>query len=149
VIENNHFAEFTDSDKMWRGAPLVDRALAYGLHSAERIDGNDVRAVRATAESAIAGCRAGTGPCLIEAMTYRMHGHYEGDPAAYQDDDHFAIWQARDPLASALGTLQEAGRGGEGQEAIDAAEHEMDRAKEQGLAAPYPDADTLLVDVYA
>ena len=47
AIENNQFSEFTRSDEIWRGAPLVERALAYGLVGAERVDGNDVVAVRA------------------------------------------------------------------------------------------------------
>jgi TPP-dependent pyruvate/acetoin dehydrogenase alpha subunit len=149
VIENNRYAEFTDSEAAWRGAPLVERVLAYGLADAEQIDGNDVRVVRAAAESAVARCRAGSGPRLIEALTYRIHGHYEGDPAAYRDAEEVARWQARDPLDSARRALEEAGRGAQAQQAISAAAAEMDRAVENGLAAPYPDVNALLLDVYA
>jgi TPP-dependent pyruvate/acetoin dehydrogenase alpha subunit len=145
VIENNRFAEFTDSDAMWRGAPLVERAQAYGVASAERIDGNDVTAVRAAASAATAACRAGDGPVLIEAMTYRIHGHYEGDAVAYRDPDEFAAAQERDPIARAVAALD----GEDAQAVLDAAAAEMDAAVESGLAAPYPDPATVLEDVYA
>lgn len=149
VIENNHFAEFTDSDAMWRGAPLVERALAYGIPSAERIDGNDVGAVRAAAQVAADRCRAGEGPVLIEAMTYRIHGHYEGDAVAYRDPDEFAAAQERDPIARTVADLEDAGAGDEARAALDAAAAEMDAAVQTGLDAPYPDPATVLEDVHA
>jgi TPP-dependent pyruvate/acetoin dehydrogenase alpha subunit len=149
VIENNHFSEFTYSDGMWRGSPLLDRALGYGMDSAVRIDGNDVVAVREAAESAIASCRAGGGPVLIEALTYRIHGHYEGDAVPYRDADEFAKWQALDPLQRTLADLTEAGQRDDAQRRLDDAGTEMDRAVELGLASPYPDASTVLEDVYA
>jgi TPP-dependent pyruvate/acetoin dehydrogenase alpha subunit len=149
AIENNRFAEFTDTEATWRGAPLVERALTYGLAAAERIDGNNVEEVRASAEAAVAACREGGGPRLIEAMTYRIHGHYEGDAIAYRDEAAFESWRARDPIELARRRLEEAGRGDEVQRVIDDAAHEMDRAVEQGLAAPYPDPSSVLEDVHA
>jgi TPP-dependent pyruvate/acetoin dehydrogenase alpha subunit len=149
VIENNRYAEFTDSEAMWWGAPVVERALAYGLQGAEQVDGNDVHLVRAAAERAIAACRAGSGPCLIEALTYRHHGHYEGDPARYREESELERWRQRDPLLIATRALQEAGRGPEAEEAIVAAESEMERTVQEALAAPYPSTDVVLTDVYA
>jgi len=149
LIENNGFAEFTDTEAMWRGAPLVERARAYGVPHAERIDGNDVGAVRAAAEAAVAACRAGEGPVLIEAMTYRVHGHFEGDAVAYRDPDEFTRWQALDPLARAAALLEDAGRGDAAADAVARAGAEMDAAVAAGLAAPYPDASTVLEDVHA
>jgi TPP-dependent pyruvate/acetoin dehydrogenase alpha subunit len=149
VIENNRFAEFTDSEAMWRGAPLVERAAAYGIGSAERIDGNDVVVVRAAAGAAAAACRAGDGPVLIEAMTYRIHGHYEGDAVAYRDAEEFAAAQERDPLARAVRELEAAERGDEAQAALDDAARDIDAAVAFGLDAPYPDPATVLEDVHA
>ena len=149
VIENNGYAEFTDSRAMWRGAPLVERALAYGLHGAEQIDGNDVSAVRSAAREAVGLCRSGSGPRLIEALTFRIHGHYEGDPADYQDPEEAARWRERDPIALAGRTLAAAGRSADVEAIEAAAAAEMDRAVELGLAAPEPDLATLLTDVYA
>ncbi len=79
AIENNQFSEFTRSDEIWRGASLVQRALDYGVAGAERVDGQDVAAVREATARAVKAARKGKGPSLIEAMTYRVHGHYEGD----------------------------------------------------------------------
>ncbi|MGH2937933.1 MAG: thiamine pyrophosphate-dependent enzyme, partial [Solirubrobacterales bacterium] len=149
AIENNQFSEFTRSDEIWRGAPLVEGARAYGLVGAERVDGNDVAAVRAATARAVAAARAGEGPSLIEAMTYRVHGHYEGDATPYRDDEEFREWLDRDPLELARRALVKEGRGEEAAAAIAAAEEEMDRAVEEGLAAPYPSTDTVLEDVYA
>jgi TPP-dependent pyruvate/acetoin dehydrogenase alpha subunit len=149
VIENNRFAEFTDSDSMWRGAPLVERALGYGMASAARIDGNDVQAVRAASAEAVAACRAGAGPVLLEAMTYRIHGHYEGDAVPYRDEQELATWQERDPIRRARRALEAAGRAGELDGILDGAASEMDEAVELGLAAPYPDPSTVLDHVYA
>ncbi|MCW2994865.1 MAG: hypothetical protein JWQ18_2360 [Conexibacter sp.] len=149
VIENNRFSEFTDSDALWRGAPLIERAKAYGLTSAERIDGNDVIAVRASAAAAAAACRAGEGPVLIEAMTYRIHGHYEGDAVGYRDAEEFAAAQQRDPLLRSAATLEAADRAGDAQAALDDAATEMDAAVAFGLDAPYPDPATVLEDIYA
>jgi TPP-dependent pyruvate/acetoin dehydrogenase alpha subunit len=149
VIENNRYAEFTDSEAMWRGAALTERGLGYGLHASEQVDGNDVQAVRAVAQRAVGACRDGSGPWLIEALTYRHHGHYEGDPARYRDEDELASWQRRDPIVMARRLLEADGRGAEAQAVIAAAESEMDRAVEDGLAAPYPDVDLVLSDVHA
>jgi TPP-dependent pyruvate/acetoin dehydrogenase alpha subunit len=149
VIENNRYAEFTDSEAMWRGAPLVERARGYGLHAAEQVDGNDVQAVRAVTERAVAACRDGGGPWLLEALTYRHHGHYEGDPARYRDEAELRAWQERDPIEIARRVLESEGRAEAALAAIAAAEAEMDRAVEQGLAAPHPDVDVVLTDVYA
>ena len=149
VIENNRYAEFTDSDAMWRGAPLVERALGYGLHAAEQVDGNDVQAVRAVAERAVAACRDGSGPWLVEALTYRYHGHYEGDPARYRDEAELAAWQARDPLTIAQRALEAQGLGEAAGPLIAAAAAEMDEAVAHGLAAPLPDPEAVLADVFA
>ncbi|MDW5596539.1 thiamine pyrophosphate-dependent dehydrogenase E1 component subunit alpha [Conexibacter stalactiti] len=147
VIENNRFAEFTDSEAMWRGAPLLERALGYGLAAAERVDGNDAVAVRGAAAEAVAATRAGGGPRLLEAMTYRHHGHYEGDPAAYRDEAETAAWLERDPLEVARRALRERGEEGALDAARAAAEEEMDAAVAAALAAPPPPLESALEHV--
>jgi len=149
VIENNQFSEFTRSEEIWRGASLVQRALDYGLHGAERVDGNDVEAVRAATARAVDAARAGGGPSLIEALTYRVHGHYEGDATPYRDEEEFREWLDRDPLELVARALREDGLAGEAEAVLAAAEEEMDAAVELGLAAGHPDPATLLEDVYA
>ena len=98
VCENNVYAEFTDSRTMTRIPSVAARARGgYGI-DADTVDGNDVEAVHAAALSAAERCRRGEGPVLIEAETYRWHGHYEGDTQPYKTDEEEADWRARDPL---------------------------------------------------
>jgi TPP-dependent pyruvate/acetoin dehydrogenase alpha subunit len=98
VCENNLYAEFTDSRTMTRVPCVADRAAAgYGI-DAHRVDGNDADAVHAATTAAADRCRAGQGPVLLEAETYRWHGHYEGDAQPYKPDDESVAWRDRDPL---------------------------------------------------
>src|ERR1700712_5014255 len=97
VCENNIYAEFSDSRTLTRVPAVVDRCGAYGSE-AQAVDGNDVVAVAALTADAAARCRAGDGPFLIEAETYRWHGHYEGDAQPYKPEDEAAGWRERDPL---------------------------------------------------
>jgi TPP-dependent pyruvate/acetoin dehydrogenase alpha subunit len=148
LIENNQFAEFSESAQTRRGAPLVDRALGYGLAAAEQIDGNDVEVVRAAVRAAVIACREGGGPRLIEAMTYRIHGHYEGDPLEYRDQQLYDEWSARDPIELVRKKAEAEGNGAEAQRLIEAAAEEMDRAVERAQAAPYPPESAVLEDVF-
>jgi TPP-dependent pyruvate/acetoin dehydrogenase alpha subunit len=70
VCENNLYAEFTDSSRMSRVRSVAARAAAYGIEAHE-VDGNDVAVVSEAAADALARCRAGSGPVLLEAYTYR------------------------------------------------------------------------------
>lgn len=73
------------------------------------MDGNDVEAVHAATAEAVERARAGGGPSLLECVTYRIQGHYEGDPEPYRTDDEIEHWRARDPLAIAAERLRERG----------------------------------------
>lgn len=94
--ENNHYAEFSAASDQHR-ATLADRARGYGVDFAH-VDGNDVVAVAETVTELVNGLRAGGGPVLLEAETYRWHGHYEGDPEVYREPAELAEWKTRDPL---------------------------------------------------
>jgi pyruvate dehydrogenase E1 component alpha subunit len=74
-----------------------------------RVDGNDVIAVRDTTREAVARARAGEGPTLIEAMTYRQLGHSRSDPAKYRPAGELESWLARDPITIAEQWLQSLG----------------------------------------
>src|SRR3990172_11683366 len=63
-----------------------------------RVDGKDVRAVRAGVETAVARARGGDGPTLLECKTYRIRGHFEGDPQRYKPAEEQAYWKERDPV---------------------------------------------------
>ncbi len=115
--ENNGYAEFSAAADQ-HGAPLERRAAGYGVDYVA-VDGNDVVATATATHEAVAAVRAGRGPVVVEAATYRWHGHYEGDPQRYRTPDEVREWEARDPLLvharhlrsvgitdDALGTMQ-------------------------------------------
>jgi len=97
VCENNLYAEMTPQRVHSPTPDLWIRAAAYGMPG-QAVDGNDVLAVLAVAEQAVERARAGDGPTLIECKTYRVRGHFEGDPEKYKDKVEALIWAARDPL---------------------------------------------------
>jgi TPP-dependent pyruvate/acetoin dehydrogenase alpha subunit len=139
VCENNRYSEFTDSSTMARVADVTERAAAYGIR-ALAVDGNDAQAVHAAAVEAVAACRAGEGPVLVEAATYRWHGHYEGDGQPYKPADEAERWRARDPLALAEAELVAGGLATEEQlaEVRRAAEARVAQAVETARAADVP-----------
>jgi TPP-dependent pyruvate/acetoin dehydrogenase alpha subunit len=98
VCENNQYMEYTPISSVTAvPRPAADRASAYGLEPIV-VDGNDVRAVYAVARTAIDAARAGGGPALIEALTYRHGGHSRADPGKYRPDEEVKAWLARDPI---------------------------------------------------
>src|SRR4051812_14007425 len=105
--EDNGYAEFSPASTQ-HAASLSQRAAGYGIgHVA--VDGNDVVATATTMQQVVEGVRAGGGPVLVEATTYRWHGHYEGDPERYRTDDERREWEARDPLVVSARHLRAAG----------------------------------------
>jgi pyruvate dehydrogenase E1 component alpha subunit len=98
VCENNLWMEYTRTTEVTAVPnPAADRAGAYGLPSII-VDGNDADAVYDVATTAIEKARAGEGPSLIEALTYRHGGHSRADPGKYRPDEEVAAWKLRDPI---------------------------------------------------
>ncbi|WP_431926620.1 alpha-ketoacid dehydrogenase subunit alpha/beta [Amycolatopsis tucumanensis] len=141
--ENNHYAEFSAAKDQHR-ATLADRARGYGIGYAH-VDGNDVVAVAETTTALVHDLRRGAGPVLLEAETYRWHGHYEGDPERYREPAELEEWKTRDPLALLAARL-EADRVAEIDREVDEI---IDRAVERAQAADEPAPETLhhFVDV--
>src|ERR1700732_4668513 len=111
--------------------PAADRASAYGLDRI-LIDGNDADEVYRTAQTAIARARAGAGPSLIEALTYRHGGHSRADPASYRPADEVARWMERDPVPMYRARLLADGVPAAELDAIEAAARaEIDAATEE------------------
>jgi hypothetical protein len=98
ILENNLWAYSTPVRRQVPLENLADRAKAYGIDS-YIVDGNNVVAVYNTAREAVERARAGEGPILIEAKTFRRLGHAQHDPAEYVPKEMRAYWTARDPIA--------------------------------------------------
>jgi pyruvate dehydrogenase E1 component alpha subunit len=151
VCEANGYSEWTATEKLTAGR-IADRGAALGLPS-EQVDGNDVLAVRAATERAVARGRAGEGPSLIEARTMRWHGHNEGEEAFagdYRPTDEVTSWRERDPIAAFHARLLEWGTPDAAQlEAIDAqAKQAVEDALAFAEASPMPDPEEALQHVF-
>ena len=111
ICENNLYMEYTPIGSVTAADhPAADRAASYRL-PAEVIDGNDVVVVADAVGRAAARARAGGGPTVLEALTYRHFGHSRTDPATYRPAGEVEEWLARDPLDVARGGSTDARRG--------------------------------------
>ena len=150
VCENNFYMEYTPIRSVTSVVnPAADRASAHGLPS-QVIDGNDVAVVHDAVAQAAERARAGDGPTIIEAQTYRHYGHSRADPAKYRPSDEVAHWMQRDPLDVAKSRLTELGvTDGEIADADGRAARIVEEAIEEAKAAPDADPADALTDVWA
>jgi pyruvate dehydrogenase E1 component alpha subunit len=150
VCQNNRYAEHTSYAKATSCERIADRAAAYAMPGV-RVDGNDPRAVHRAAQTAIARARAGEGPTLIEAMTFRFNGHLIGDMGEYIPKADYAAAVAADPYPRFRRQLLDEGHAsGAELDAIDAAvKQEIDEAEAFAMSSPPPDAREVARDVYA
>lgn len=150
VCQNNQYAEHTSYAKGTSCERIADRAASYRMPGV-RIDGNDPRAVYRAAQAAIARARAGDGPTLIEAMTFRFNGHLIGDMGEYIPKADYAAANAADPYPRFRQWLQDQSHASDAElEAIDAAvRQEIDEAEAFAMSSPPPDAIEVKRDIYA
>jgi acetoin:2,6-dichlorophenolindophenol oxidoreductase subunit alpha len=150
VCENNLYGEFTRQDRHQPIADVARRADSYAMPGVIA-DGNDVLDVLSVTGEAVARARAGEGPTLIEAKTYRHRGHYEGDMGAYRPPDEVAEWLARDPILT-FGTRL-GSEHGLAQPDLDGIAAEVERTLDEAAAfadaSPRPEPAEALEDVYA
>src|SRR5262249_50835245 len=130
VCENNGFAEFTPRSAHTNVERVSDVVAPYGLPR-ETVDGNDLLAVRAAFGRFLAQARSGEGPMLLECLTHRLRGHYEGDPERYRQALAAEEWQKLDPIVRFQRAL-----GHDGFEAE--ARAEVDEAVETARSSPFP-----------
>jgi pyruvate dehydrogenase E1 component alpha subunit len=98
-VQNNQYAISVPLSKQTKAPTIAHKAIGYGMPG-YRCDGNDVLASYAVAKQAVERARAGDGPSLIEAVTYRMEAHTTADdPTRYRTHEELAEWNARDPIA--------------------------------------------------
>jgi TPP-dependent pyruvate/acetoin dehydrogenase alpha subunit len=104
-VENNQFASTTRTSYACSVGDICTRAAGYNMPGVS-VEANDVLAVRKAATEAVATARNGEGPTLLENKTYRIKGHFEGDPQKYRDDDEIAPWKEKmDPINRFANTL--------------------------------------------
>jgi len=150
VCENNLYMEYTPiGDVTAVEHPAADRASAYGLPSII-VDGNDADAVYRVMRDAFAKARAGDGPSMIEAKTYRHSGHSRADPGKYRPEGELEEWKKRDPIKIYKNRLLEFGVAANVIEEIEKASMaQVEEATENCKAAPPPSEDIIATDVYA
>ncbi len=150
ICQNNGYAEHTRYELGTAVARIADRASAYTMPG-ERVNGNDAVEMWNAAGRAIARARGGGGPTLLEAMTFRFHGHIFGDDDGYMMAGEKDAAVARDPVLGLRRQLVESGvaTAAELTQMEAAIEHEIDEALRFALESPYPDVDELRRDVYA
>ncbi|MDF5753592.1 pyruvate dehydrogenase (acetyl-transferring) E1 component subunit alpha [Spongiactinospora sp. TRM90649] len=106
LVQNNHYAISVPLERQTAAPSLAHKGIGYGM-PAERVDGNDPVAVLAVLAAAVRHARAGNGPYLVEAHTYRLESHTNADDATrYRDDAEADEWRARDPIARLAGHLR-------------------------------------------
>jgi pyruvate/2-oxoglutarate/acetoin dehydrogenase E1 component/TPP-dependent pyruvate/acetoin dehydrogenase alpha subunit len=150
VVENNMYAMSVPWAKASKLPNIADRACAYGIPG-EVVDGMDVLEVRGAVVRALEHARAGKGPSLIEAKTYRWFGHSHSDPRAYRTKDEESDWKARDPIKVLSGDLQTLNMMTENEfdELDQLTKTKLDIAMTFSEASPEPDVAELETDVFA
>lgn len=146
--QNNRYGEHTAFADHTKVDSIVTRASAYGMKGV-KVDGNDAEAMYAAAKEAVDRARAGEGPTLIEAMCYRMMGHFFGADFSYMPKEHLEEMAAADPLPR-LRTLMLDHQFSEAE--LDAIladiDAEVEAAAQFAFDSPLPGPEELLKDVF-
>jgi pyruvate dehydrogenase E1 component alpha subunit len=149
ICNNNQYAYSTPLNLQMACANVADRGPAYNM-PAEIVDGNDVLAVYEATQRAAAYARAGSGPYMLECKTFRMTGHAAHDAASYVPKGLFEEWGKLDPIVRLEKRMLD--ESWATQEEIDEVHASVTREVDDGVAwaeqSPYPDAATLMDDVY-
>ena len=151
VIENNQYAMGTSVKRSTKSSSLWERGAAYGIPG-EEVDGMDVLAVKEAGERAVAHCRAGKGPYILEVKTYRYRGHSMSDPAKYRTREEVQkMRDERDPI-EAVRSLLLAGKHAT-EDDLKAIDREIKKvvneSAEFAKESPEPNLDELWTDIYA
>jgi pyruvate dehydrogenase E1 component alpha subunit len=151
VIENNQYAMGTSVKRATKSPDFWERGAAYGI-AGEAVDGMDVLAVKAAGEKAVAHCRAGKGPYILEVMTYRYRGHSMSDPAKYRTREEVQeMREKRDAIEHVRQLLLTGGHASdEDLKKIDKEIKDIvNEAAEFSKESPEPALEELWTDIYA
>ena len=150
VIENNRYAMGTSVTRSSAQTDFSRRGLSFNIPG-EQVDGMDVRAVKAAGDHAVAWCRAGKGPFILEMLTYRYRGHSMSDPAKYRTREEVQkVRDENDPIDKARARIVDKGFASEDElKATDKAIRDrVTEAAEYAQAGPEPAPSELWTDVY-
>ena len=151
VIENNQYAMGTSVARSTKSNSLWERGAAYGIEG-EAVDGMDVLAVKEAGEKAVAHCRAGNGPYILEIKTYRYRGHSMSDPAKYRTREEVQkMREERDPIENVRELLVSGNHASEADlKAIDKEIKDIvNESAEFAKESPEPALEELYTDIYA
>ena len=151
VIENNQYAMGTSVKRSTKSSSLWERGKAYGIEG-EEVDGMNVLAVKEAGERAVAHCRAGEGPYILEVKTYRYRGHSMSDPAKYRTREEVQkMREERDPIEQIRSMLLTGKLASE--DDLKAIDKEIkgivNEAAEFSKESPEPALEELWTDIYA
>jgi pyruvate dehydrogenase E1 component alpha subunit len=149
IIENNRYAMGTSVTRSSAQTDFSKRGISFNIPG-EQVDGMDVRAVKAEGEKAVAWCRAGKGPFILEMQTYRYRGHSMSDPAKYRTREEVdKVRHDQDPIEQVRNRLLAAKMSEDELKAIDAQVREVvNAAADFAQHDPEPDPSELYTDVY-
>jgi TPP-dependent pyruvate/acetoin dehydrogenase alpha subunit len=150
VCENNLYASTTPSTYALAGGSVAERARAYGIPGFA-IDGNDILEVRKTVSEAVKRAREGEGPSIIENMTYRYRGHFEGDPQKYRTQEEIDSFRTKnDPIQRFRVLLEKEGilSHRRYKDLGDDVAHEIQEALEYAQDSPLPRPEEALEDLF-
>jgi pyruvate dehydrogenase E1 component alpha subunit len=149
ICENNLYGEYSAFKDTSPVANVADRAAAYNIPGIIA-DGQDAETMHAVVKEAVDRARAGAGPTLIEAKTYRFRGHSRTDAAPYRPAGELDTWLARDPIHILAQRMMADGQLAEEQlsKIKQQAEDDVQEATQWALAQPYPAPDSALEDIW-
>ncbi|BAM89543.1 pyruvate dehydrogenase E1 component, alpha subunit [Bradyrhizobium oligotrophicum S58] len=149
VIENNRYAMGTAVSRASAQTDFSKRGISFNIPG-EQVDGMDVRAVKAAGEKAVAWCREGKGPYILEMQTYRYRGHSMSDPAKYRTREEVEkVRHDQDPIEQVRNRLLAAKVSEQDLKTIDADVRKIvNEAADFAQADPEPDVAELYTDVY-
>jgi acetoin:2,6-dichlorophenolindophenol oxidoreductase subunit alpha len=150
VCENNKYGMSFSTEKSMNVENIADRAAAYGIPGVT-VDGNDVEAVHEVVTTAVARARAGEGPTLVEALTYRWKGHSKSDKNLYRTREEISEWRDKDPIGRFEALVVERGvlTADDVEQIRTAATNDVRDAARRANAAPDANPEDLLDAVFA
>lgn len=149
VCESNKYAEFTTRETHLSTDTIAEKGSAYGIESFV-LNGNDVLEVYETMDEVVKRVRNGEGPFLVECMTNRWSGHFEGDPQRYRPDGEVEEWRDNDPIKNFKEALISKFNVKENQliKLEELIMNELDEAEQFSQQSPSPSEETIFEDVY-